>query len=92
MHEDEDLLLVADDAGLAHREYVGRHGGNGQAQRDVPLEVVLDDELGLHLELHQLDDVLEGVGGTVEQAAESADGVGSVGRGRNLTQTQTHIK
>jgi len=86
VHEDENLLLVADDAGLPHREHVGRHVGNGEAQRDVPLEVVLDDELGLHLELHELDDVLEGVGGTLEQAAEAADGVGPVGRRRNLPQ------
>ena len=87
MHEDENLLLVADDAGLAHGEDVGRHGGNGEAERDVPLEAVLDHQLGLNLELHELDDVLEGVGGTVEEAAEAADGVGPVGRGRHLNHT-----
>ena len=84
MHKDENLLLVANDAGLADGEDVGRHGGNGEAERDVPLEVVLDDQLRLHLELHELDDVLERVGRTVEEAGEAADGVGTVRRRGHL--------
>jgi riboflavin biosynthesis pyrimidine reductase len=59
MHEDENLFLVADDAGLAHREDVGGHGRDSEAEGDVPLEIVLDHQLRLHLELHELNDVLE---------------------------------
>ena len=84
MHEDENLLLVADDAGLAHRKHVGRHRRDGEAEGDAPLEVVLDDQLGMNLEAHELNDVLECVGGTVQQATKPEDGVGSVGRGHNL--------
>jgi len=41
LHEDQDLLLVTDDARLAHREYIGSHGWDGEAEGDCPFELVL---------------------------------------------------
>ena len=84
MHEYEDLLFVANDAGHAHREAVGSHRRYGQAQGDAPFEIVLHHKFGVHLETHELDDVLECVGRTVEEAAEAKDRVRSVRRGNNL--------
>jgi len=84
VHEHQDLLLVAVHAGLAHREHVGRDGRDGQAERDAPLELVLDDQLWLNLILHQLDDVLQSVGRGVEQATETVDGVWSIWGSNNL--------
>ena len=84
LHEDQDLLLVADDAGLAHWEDVGSHRGDGEADGDGPLELVLHHQLGLQLQPHQLDDVLESLLRTVQQSAEPTEEGWSVRWGDNL--------
>ena len=61
LEEDEDLLLVSNDAGLAHREDVGSNGRHCQAKGDCPLQLALGDQLGLHFKSHQLDNVLKGL-------------------------------
>ena len=84
LEEDEDLLLVSNDAGLAHREDVGSYRRYGQTEGDGPLELVLKDQLWLELQSHQLDDVLQRLLGTVQQPAEPTEEGRSVGRGHNL--------
>ena len=61
LEEDEDLLLVPDDAGLADREDVGGDRGHREAEGDRPLQLALGDQLGLHFKSHQLDNVLQGL-------------------------------
>ena len=70
LQEDEDLLLVAHEAGLAHGEHVGCEGRDGEAERDRPLELLLDHQLGLQLVPHQLHDILQHLRGAVQQLAE----------------------
>ena len=84
LHEDQDLLLVADDPGLAHREDVGSYRRNGEAEGDGPLELVLHHQLWLQLQSHQLDDVLQSLLGTVQQSAEPTEEGWSVRWGDNL--------
>ena len=88
LHENQGLLLVANDAGLPDREGVGSHRGEGQAEGDAPLEVALDHELGVHFKFHELDQVLECVRGTVEQAAKADNGEGPVRSCYNLSKSQ----
>ena len=59
LHEDQDLVGVAHDARLTHREHVGSEGRNGETERDGPLELVLHHQLGLQLVPHQLNNVLQ---------------------------------
>ena len=87
LHEDQDLLLVADDPRLAHREDVGSYRRNGEAEGDGPLELVLHHQLWLQLQSHQLNDVLQSLLGTVQQPAEPTEEGWSVGRGHNLRRT-----
>lgn len=84
MHKHKYFLFVPVNSRLPYREDVRRDRRNGEAERDGPLELVLDNELRLNLVLHQMDDVLEGVSGAVEEAAETVDCVGSIGRGNHL--------
>ena len=87
LHEDQDLLLVADNPRLADREDVGSYRRNSEAEGDGPLELVLHHQLWLQLQPHQLDDVLQSLLGTVEQPAEATEEGRSVGRGHNLVIT-----
>ena len=47
LKEDQDLLLVAHEAGLAHWEYIGSEGWDGEAEGDCPLELVLSHKFRL---------------------------------------------
>ena len=47
LEKDEDLLLVAHKAGLAHRKHVRSEGWNGETEGDGPLELVLSHKLWL---------------------------------------------
>jgi len=58
LEEDENLLLVPDDAGLANGEDVWGNRGHGEAEGDRPLQLALGDKLRLHFKSHQLDNVL----------------------------------
>lgn len=59
LEEDEDLLLVAHEAGLAHWEHIGGEGWDGEAEGDCPLELVLSHKLRLQLIPHQLNNILQ---------------------------------
>ena len=87
LHEDQDLLFIANNARLAHWEDVGSYRRYRQTEGDGPLELVLEDQLRLELQPHQLDDVLQSLLGTVEQPAEATEEGRSVGRGHNLVIT-----
>jgi len=84
LEEDEDLLLVPDDAGLANGEDVGGNRGHREAERDRPLQLALGDKLRLHFKSHQLDNVLQRLLGAMQQPTESREEGGSIRRRHNL--------
>merc|ERR1719209_91087 len=84
LEEDEDLLFVPDDAGLTDRKNIGGDRGHGEAEGDRPLQLALSHQLRLHFKSHQLDNVLQGLLGAMQQPAEAREEGWAIRRRHNF--------